>query len=195
MNKHLPTFRDVMQRLSARKVETRISLQRHRLVPLFCLLVLGACEARQQPAPEPLASATAVARPATGAAPAKLAESRIWMIAGERCFNISLSDNATGHAFARMLPLTLDMADLNGNEKHVDLPKALPANATRAGMIRNGDLMLYGSKTLVVFYETFNSPYSYSRIGRVASPAGLAQALGRHGARVRFLDTNDCPSD
>ncbi|MGK5081305.1 cyclophilin-like fold protein [Janthinobacterium sp. HLX7-2] len=111
----------------------------------------------------------------------------MWMIVGERRFVVTLSDNATGHAFAGMLPLTLNMAELNGNEKHANLPRALPANATRPAMISNGDLMLYGSKTLVVFYKTFTSPYSYSNVGRVADPAGLAHALGQHDATVTFL--------
>src|SRR5687768_2839479 len=46
------------------------------------------------------------------------------------------------------LPLTLDMRELNGNEKHADLPKPLPANASLPGTIRHGDLMLYGADTL-----------------------------------------------
>lgn len=37
-------------------------------------------------------------------------------------------------AFVAQLPLTLDMPDLNGNEKHVKLPRALPTNATRPGI-------------------------------------------------------------
>lgn len=114
-------------------------------------------------------------------------ESQIWLIAGERRFAVTLADNATGRAFAGMLPLTLEMAELNENEKHADLPAALPANPARPGKIRNGDLMLYGSKTVVVFYQGFSSSYSYSSIGRVADPAGLAQALGKHGVRVEFL--------
>ncbi|MDZ5633685.1 cyclophilin-like fold protein [Janthinobacterium sp. GMG1] len=112
----------------------------------------------------------------------------MWMVVGERRFVITLSDNVTGHAFAEMLPLTLDMAELNGNEKHADLQKALPANASRMEMISNGDLLLYGSKTLVVFYKAFTSPYSYSNVGRVANPLGLAHALGEHGVRVQFLE-------
>ena len=80
----------------------------------------------------------------------------------------------------------LDMSELNGNEKHGELPKALPANTSRPETIRNGDLMLYGSDTLVVFYLTFNSSYSYTRLGRVDNPDGLAQALGPRGVRVLF---------
>ncbi|MBO3273711.1 hypothetical protein JFY56_00555 [Pseudomonas sp. Milli4] len=110
----------------------------------------------------------------------------MWMTVGEHRFAITLADNAAARAFATLLPLTLDMAELNGNEKHGDLPKTLPTNASRPGTIRNGDLMLYGSDTLVVFYLTFDSPYSYTRLGRVDDPAGLALALGRRGVRILF---------
>jgi hypothetical protein len=110
----------------------------------------------------------------------------VWMIAGETRFSITLTDNAAARAFAALLPLSLDMSELNGNEKHASLPKALPANPSRPGTIRNGDLMLYGADTLVVFYLTFDSSYSYTRLGRVDDPAGLAQALGQRGVRVVF---------
>jgi len=110
----------------------------------------------------------------------------MWMTVGERRFAMSLADNAAARAFAARLPLTLDMSELNGNEKHAELPGALPANASRPGTIRNGDLMLYGTNTLVVFYATFNSSYSYTRLGRVDDPAGLPQALGRRSVRVVF---------
>lgn len=108
----------------------------------------------------------------------------MWMTVGERRFAITLADNAAARAFAALLPLTLDMAELNGNEKYVSLPKALPQNVYRPGTIHNGDLMLYGADTLVIFYLTFNSSYSYTRLGQVDDPAGLAQALGTRGVRV-----------
>jgi hypothetical protein len=110
----------------------------------------------------------------------------MWMTVGGRRFGITLTTNAAARAFAAQLPLTLDMSELNGNEKHVELPKALPAKARRPGTIRNGDLMLYGSDTLVLFYSTFDSSYSYTRLGRVDDPAGLAQVLGPRGVRVGF---------
>jgi hypothetical protein len=149
---------------------------------LLGLLALGACEAGQAATSAvPAAVNTETAPPA-----ARPEESRMWMTVGERRFAITRADNAAARAFAARLPLTLDMSDLNGNEKHAELREALPANASRPGTIRNGDLMLYGTTALVVFYETFNSSYSYTRLGRVDDPADLPRALGRRGVRVVF---------
>ena len=124
--------------------------------------------------------------PGAGAVSAQPEELRMLMTVGERRFAITLTDNAAARAFAAQLPLTLDMSELNGNEKHADLPKPLPANANRPGTIRNGDLMLYGADSLVVFYLTFQSSYSYTRLGRVDDPSDLPQALGPRGVRVLF---------
>jgi len=133
-----------------------------------------------------LVIASLFAVPAATGASVKPEGSRMWMTVGERRFAIALSDNAAAHAFAALLPLTLDRRELNGNEKHASLPKALPANASRPGTIRNGDLMLYGTDTLFIFYSQFDSSYSYTRLGRVDEAAGLAQALGARGARIKF---------
>jgi len=159
----------------------QLQAMRGLCLPL-CLFMLGGCDAAQPPA-----SATpAVTSPDAAPASTNPKESRMWMTVGERRFAITLTDSEAARAFAAQLPLTLDMAELNGNEKHADLPKALPANASRPGTIRNGDLMLYGADTLVVFYLTFDSSYAYTRLGRVDDPAGLPRALGRRGVRVVF---------
>ena len=113
-------------------------------------------------------------------------EQRMWMIIGERRFAFTLADTEAARAFAAMLPLTIDMADLNSNEKHAELPRPLPTSASRPGTIRNGDLMLYGANTLVLFYLTFDSSYSYTRLGRLDDPTGLAQVLGSRDVRVLF---------
>jgi hypothetical protein len=110
----------------------------------------------------------------------------MWMTVNERRFAITMTDNAAARAFVAQLPLELGMSELNGNEKHAELPVALPSNASRPGTIRSGDLMLYGATTMVVFYETFNSSYSYTRIGRVDEPDDLPEALGPGSVRVVF---------
>lgn len=134
-----------------------------------------------------LALAQSFAVPAAAAGGAGTPEdNRVWMTVGERRFSVTLADNEAARAFAALLPLTLDMPDLNGNEKHVKLPKALPADATKPGTIRNGDLMLWRSDTLVVFYLTFDSAYSYTRLGRIDNPAALPEVLGRGQVRISF---------
>lgn len=139
---------------------------------------------------EPLASdllvASAAKATSVSASTKKPTELRLWMTVGERRFAVTLSDNPAARAFAAQLPLVLDMDDLNANEKKVTLPKALPVNASRPGTLRIGDLMLWQTNTLVVFYVTFDSPYSYTRLGRVDDVNGLAQALGADSVRVAF---------
>ncbi|WP_298835096.1 cyclophilin-like fold protein [uncultured Piscinibacter sp.] len=125
-------------------------------------------------------------RPAGGATAAQ-EQTRMWMIIdGTHRFAVTLEENPTARAFVQMLPMTLDMPDLNDNEKHVRLPRSLPTDTKRPGTIRTGDVMLYGSDTLVVFYKTFPSSYSYTRIGRVTQVDGLAETLGPGSQRIRF---------
>lgn len=101
-------------------------------------------------------------------------------------FSATLADNDTARAFAARLPMTLDMRELNGNEKYFYLDESLPAVAQRVGQIRAGDLMLFGSDCVVLFYESFATSYTYTPIGRIDDPAGLADALGSGSAEVFF---------
>lgn len=122
--------------------------------------------------------------PAATSPAAQQAESRIWMTVRDKRFAITLADTQAAREFAALLPLSLDMPDLNNNEKHAELPKALTAHAIRPGTILSGDLMLYGSQTLVAFYVTFTSPYSYTRLGRIDDPAELARVFGSDAVRI-----------
>ncbi|WP_460115129.1 cyclophilin-like fold protein [Pseudomonas sp. H2_D02] len=119
-------------------------------------------------------------------APSITEQPEMWMTVGEQRFAISLADNAATRAFVTLLPLTLEMSDLNRNEKYASLPQALPAQASKPGTIHNGDLMLYSTDTLVIFYTTFDSTYAYTRLGHIGDAARLAQALGRRDVQVTF---------
>lgn len=105
---------------------------------------------------------------------------------GSTVFKATLSSNATARAFKKLLPLTINMADLNANEKHTDLSSNLPTNASNPGNIQNGDIMLYGSKTLVLFYKTFSTGYTYTKLGRVDNLSGWVAALGSGSVTVKF---------
>jgi len=105
---------------------------------------------------------------------------------GNSTFSVTLYDNATVTAFKSLLPLTVNMVELNGNEKYADLSRKLPTNASNPGTIRNGDLMLYGSSTVVLFYKTFPTTYSYTKLGRMDDATGLVAALGAGNVTVMF---------
>lgn len=107
------------------------------------------------------------------------------LIVGGQTFTVRLENNETAQALKAQLPLDLEMTELNGNEKYYYY-STLPTSATRPGTIRAGDIMLYQSNTLVIFYDTFESDYSYTRIGSVTDPDGLAEALGTGDVRVEW---------
>ena len=46
--------------------------------------------------------------------------------------------------------------------------------------------MLYGDDGIVLFYESFDSPYSYTRLGRVDDPAPLADIALAGSVRATF---------
>ncbi|MCW3109157.1 MAG: hypothetical protein JWQ09_3663 [Segetibacter sp.] len=105
---------------------------------------------------------------------------------GSNTFNGTLYNNATTTAFKVKLPITIDMTELNGNEKFFDLSDNFPTNASNPGTIQTGGLMLYGSNTLVLFYKTFSTSYNYTRLARIDNPSGLATALGSGNITVKF---------
>ena len=103
-------------------------------------------------------------------------------------FSATLEDNPTAHAFADKLPLEVDMAELNGNEKYFYLDADLPSDSERVGQIHSGDLMLYGSNCVVIFYKDFATSYSYTRLGKLDKPADLEKILGTGNVRVTFRE-------
>lgn len=111
---------------------------------------------------------------------------KITVRVGNHSFAATIEDHATGRAFLALLPMTVTMNELNGNEKYYYLSENLPVESIRPGIIRNGDLMLYGSSCVVLFYETFSSSYSYTRIGKIDNPSGLAAALGTGNVTLKF---------
>lgn len=112
--------------------------------------------------------------------------SKMKITVGTAVFTATLYDNPSATAFKALFPLTINMTELNNNEKYFDLPNPLPTNASVGGDIKVGDLKLYGNNTLVLFYKSFNTSYSYTKLGYVDNPTGLATALGNGNVVVKF---------
>lgn len=105
---------------------------------------------------------------------------------GNKNFTIKLFDNNAAQNLITQLPLTLDMKELNGNEKYSYLPKKLPADSQNISEIKAGDLMLFGSDCLVLFYKNFHTSYSYTKIGYIENITELTAALGNGNIKVKL---------
>ena len=82
-------------------------------------------------------------------------------------FIINLENNETVKGLINMLPQELNMNELNGNEKYVYLDNKLPTSPYNPKRINAGDVMLYGNNCLVIFYKSFDTSYSYTKIGHI----------------------------
>ncbi len=105
---------------------------------------------------------------------------------GNQVFTATLLDNPTAKSFKALLPLTIEMIELNANEKYARLPSNLPIKPGVPASIQAGDLMMYGSNTLVLFYQSFSTSYSYTKLGTIDNITGLTAALGNGNVKVHF---------
>ena len=101
-----------------------------------------------------------------------------------KSFKADIEDTETGKAFIGKLPLSLDMSELNGNEKYC-YGVSLPRDDKYYNSIAAGDLMLYSGNCIVLFYGSAGG-YSYTRIGHITDTNGLSSALGKSSVKVVF---------
>lgn len=152
------------------------------LITILSLWALTSCtqpEIRQQHNPLP-------PKPEQPIEPTQPINSTMKITIGNSTFTATLATNATSAAFRAMLPLTLHMSDFNSNEKVCSLSSRLTTAASNPGTIHPGEIMLYGSSSIVVFYETFSTSYSYTRIGQIDNMAGFKVALGAGSVTLKF---------
>jgi hypothetical protein len=105
---------------------------------------------------------------------------------GSQVFVAVLYDNPTAEKFKALLPLSLKMKELNNNEKYADIPGDLKTNPINPGKIEIGDIMIYNTNTLVLFYKSFRTEYSYTKIGRIVNTSNLIELLGNGSINVTF---------
>lgn len=104
---------------------------------------------------------------------------------GNFSFTAQTADSRAAEEFFDMLPLELDMRDLNGNEKYFYFDHGLTADAIATGSVQAGYIMLYGDSCLVIFYESFSTYYSYTPIAKIENTQDLARAAG--GGKVKVI--------
>lgn len=108
--------------------------------------------------------------------------SDINVVINNKVYTLELENNNTVEEFIKLLPQEYTMNELNGNEKYVYINNSLPTNSYNPKHIEKGDVMLYGDNCLVIFYESFDTNYSYTKIGHIAD----LDNLGNNNIKVQF---------
>lgn len=106
------------------------------------------------------------------------------LVVNNKTFPVRLVKNKTAQALVELLPLSLSMEEMNGKEKYVYLCEYLPSVPSCPHKIEMGDVMLFGSNCLVVFYQSCTTRYSYTRIGRVEQANQFRQELDNADVRI-----------
>ena len=115
---------------------------------------------------------------------AQTKDTEVKITIGSNVFIANIEDTQTGRDFMAKLPLTLDMQELNGNEKYC-YGVSLTRSDQYCSSLAAGDLMLYSGNCVVLFYGSAGG-YSYTRIGKLQSTDGLADAVGTGDINVKY---------
>ena len=130
---------------------------------IICLLIISGCDSKQienNKILEKINDSNEVIK-------------EVKIMINDNLYTINLEDNETTRVFVNLLPLEMEMKELNGNEKYIYLDKTLPTNTFNPQHINRGDVMLYGNNCLVIFYESFDTSYSYTKIGHIDNLTNL----------------------
>ena len=85
----------------------------------------------------------------------------------DKTYTLKLENNKTVEDFINLLPKKFTMNELNGNEKYIYMDNSLTTNSYNPKHIEKGDIMLFGDNCLVIFYKSFDTSYSYTKIGHI----------------------------
>ena len=168
-------------------------MRRMIITILLMCFVLSACAgktANDTPAQDSLkANTTAQGAMQTNEAQEKMKQENTMKltISGVE-YEFECINNSCTEALAKKLPLKLEMQELHGNEKYAYLDFSLPTQAEAVGTIQKGDIMLFGNDCLVIFYKSFSTSYSYTKIGHIQNAESLEAALGSGNVSVEISD-------
>lgn len=162
-----------------RKKDTSLPTKKPILVPAVVPNDIPATEPTTTPSEVPSVPTTSL--PSESPAPDTGSVSDMYQITlriNGKDFSAKLYQTETTKNIMQKLPLSITMDELNGNEKFYYFSESFPTQTERVSSIHAGDLKLYGSSCLVLFYESFSTSYSYTSLGYVENPEELAEVLG-----------------
>ena len=120
-----------------------------------------------------------------------LGEEQYFIKINNKEYEFELKDNEAANQIKSKLPFTVTMTRLNGNEIYYQFTdESFTTNTKSVGTINMGDIYLYQSDYLVLFYKTFSTPYSYTELGKLKDPSGLDSLINSNNVEVQWFIKN-----
>ena len=120
-----------------------------------------------------------------------LGEEQYFIKINNKEYEFELNDNEAANQIKSKLPFTVTMTNLNGNEVYYQFSgESFTTNTKSVGTINMGDIYLYQSNYLVLFYKTFSTPYSYTELGKLKDPTDLDTLIGSNNVEVQWFKNN-----
>ena len=113
-------------------------------------------------------------------------KTNITIVVNGKEFAAKLNDTKAAQELYEQLPMTVEMTEMNQNEKYYVLPDELTQEKQAVGTIQTGDIMLYQADYIVLFYESFTTWYQYTPLGKIEDTTGLKEAVGSGNVSVTF---------
>ena len=100
---------------------------------------------------------------------------------------IEFKETETANQIQAKIPFTVKMTNLNGNEIYYRFGESFTTNQKSVDTMYLGDIYLYQSDCLVLFYKTFTTSYQYTEIGKLKNTTGLDSNIGSGNVEVQWL--------
>lgn len=99
------------------------------------------------------------------------------IIINNNTFSAKLYTSDSTEELINQFPMTINMNEMNGNEKYYYMSSSLTQDEEDIKNIKSGDIMLYGSDCIVIFYKDFETSYKYTRLGYIEDKEKLSDIL------------------
>lgn len=92
-------------------------------------------------------------------------------------FSAKLYTSDSTEELINQFPMTINMSEMNGNEKYYYMSSSLTQDEEDIKNIKSGDIMLYGPDCIVIFYKDFETSYKYTKLGYIEDKLKLSEIL------------------
>ena len=116
-------------------------------------------------------------------------EYKIKLTAGTREFTAAFYKNATTDALVQMMPMTLPMMDLYGNEMCYRFPNALPTDDAHIQGYEVGEIMYWPpGHSFVIRYAQNGERFEMQKLGKLDSGIEFFKTCGDIDVRVELVE-------